>query len=169
MSRRIAETLGEINHRDTVRYARTAATAAQNAGRMDAYRRAQEMGIEFQREWIATIDHRTRHEHRMLDGQLRDVEDPFVVPDTGEKIMYPGDPTAAPHMIWNCRCTLGAVVKGWVSMSKKGRSFKAVGNMSYEEWKKAKPKYQDILHQEKVANAMRWKYIHELYKGRVIQ
>ena len=166
MSKRIARTLGEINHRDTVRYARTAATAAQNGGRMDVYQRAAAMGIEFQKEWIATLDNRTRHEHRMLDGQLQEWDKPFIVPESKEEIMFPGDPSAAPHLVWNCRCTMGAAVKGWESMSKPGRSFKAVGNMSYEDWKKAKPKYQDILHQEKVAEAMKWKYINELYKGK---
>ena len=53
-----------------VRAARTAMTGAQNAGRMDSYAAAQRMGIKLQKRWLATLDNRTRHEHRKLDGQV---------------------------------------------------------------------------------------------------
>lgn len=164
LSRRIATTLGESNHASTIRYARTAITGAQNAGREDAYKRAEKMGVHMQREWLATLDNRTRHEHRILDGQKRAIDEPFEV--DGEKIMYPGDPSAPGHLIWNCRCRTVAAVDGWEDMSGQLRSDKAIGGMSYEEWKNAKPKYERITRPEERERGAKEGYINELYRGK---
>lgn len=164
MSKRIANTLGEINHKDTIRYARTAATGAQNAGRVDGFLRAQAMGIDLEQEWVATLDNRTRHEHRILDGQTAKVGEPFKV--DGEEILFPGDPHAAGHLIWNCRCTLRARVKGWESKSSLARSDKAIKGMSYSEWEKGHSKSRPIDYQEKVGKSIKYSYINEFYKGK---
>lgn len=79
-----------------IRTARTATTAAQNAGRMDSYHAAEGMGIKLKKEWLATLDGRTHHAHAMLDGQTAETDKPFHV--DGYEIMYPGD-TSAPG-IW---------------------------------------------------------------------
>ena len=161
MSRRIARELGEINHASTIRYARTAMTGAQNAGRQDAYKRAKETGVNMRRKWIATLDNRTRHEHRQLDGQIRGIDEPFEV--DGQEIMFPGDPSAAPELTWNCRCTTRAVVDGWESKSGALRSNAAIEGQTYEEWREGHSKPQRITKQEEIAEAMRRKTIRELY------
>lgn len=99
-----------------VRYARTMSTNAQNAGRYDGYRRAEDLGIPLSLVWTATLDERTRFSHRQLDGQRRDVDQPFEV--DGVKILYPADLGGKDYkvpgsMIWNCRCTIIAQVKGF--------------------------------------------------------
>ena len=45
-----------MNRASTIRTARTSVTAAQNAGRMDSYHSAEEMGIKLKKEWLATLD-----------------------------------------------------------------------------------------------------------------
>lgn len=85
-------------------FARTAVTGAQNAGRVERLREAQDMGIQVRKVWLATLDERTREEHADLDGQERDIDKPFET--SGYTIDYPGDPDAAPEMVYNCRCTL---------------------------------------------------------------
>ena len=94
-----------------VRNARTMVTGAQNKGRLDSYARAEADGIILQKEWLATNDGRTRHWHAALDGQQRDQDKPFD--SEYGKIMYPGDPSAHPANVYNCRCTLVANVKGF--------------------------------------------------------
>lgn len=131
MARRIAREMGETNYESAVRYARTAITGAQNAGRVDAYKRAEEMGIDLEQEWLATLDKRTRDAHRHLDGKHVKVGDPFVV--DGHEIRFPGDPAAPGYLIWNCRCTLVPRVKG-VDQSDAPRNSK-LGDMTYDEWK----------------------------------
>ena len=94
-----------------IRNARTMVTGAQNKGRLDSYARAEADGIILKKEWMATEDGRTRHWHAELDGQKRNQDKPFD--SEYGKIMYPGDPTAHPANVYNCRCTLVAVVEGF--------------------------------------------------------
>ena len=117
-----------------IRSARTATTAAECAGRIDTYKYAESLGIEMQQEWVATLDDRTRHEHRILDGQRVDIGEAFQV--DGATIRYPGDPQAPGYLVYNCRCTLVSAVKG-IDQRGAPRASK-LGNMSYEDWKDGK-------------------------------
>lgn len=101
----------QMNEVQAIRSARTIVTGAENKGRQDSYYRATEDGIIMGKEWIATRDSRTRHWHRELDGVVVDAASSWEN-DFGE-IMFPGDPSADPANVYNCRCTMGAVVLGF--------------------------------------------------------
>lgn len=101
----------EMNKTQAIRSARTIVTGAENKGRQDSYKRAEEDGIVMKREWIATNDSRTRHWHAELDGVEVDIDEPWVN-DFGE-IMFPGDPYADPANTYNCRCSMSAKVIGF--------------------------------------------------------
>lgn len=145
---KLAKRLRSVTSMDaaaSLRNARTMMTNAQNAGRYDGYRRAKAMGVKFKVMWIATLDNRTRHEHRLLDGQMQEVDEPFTV--GGIKIMYPADYggktyKVPPDMIYNCRCSIGAAVKGTRLYDEGiGAANREVGTgQTYEEWKNAKAK-----------------------------
>lgn len=109
---RIADDLQQrmesMNRASAIRTARTSVTAAQNAGRMDSYHAAEGMGIKLKKEWLATLDGRTRHAHAMLDGQTAETDKPFHA--DGYEIMYPGDTSAPGYLVYNCRCTLIAAL-----------------------------------------------------------
>ena len=101
----------DMNRDAAVRNARTMITSAENRGRLEAQKRAEADGVILEREWISAHDGRTRDLHAELDGQTRKIGKPFEV--GGYSIMYPGDPGAAPEMVYNCRCTTGTAVKGF--------------------------------------------------------
>ena len=101
----------EMNKTQAIRSARTIVTGAENKGRQDSYKRAEEDGIIMKRRWIATNDSRTRHWHAELGGVEVDIDEPWVN-EFGE-IMYPGDPSADPANTYNCRCSMRSVVKGF--------------------------------------------------------
>ena len=101
----------EMNKTQAIRSARTIVTGAENKGRQDSYKRAEEDGIVMKREWIATNDSRTRHWHAELDGVEVDIDEPWVN-EFGE-IMFPGDPSADPANTYNCRCSMDAKVIGF--------------------------------------------------------
>ena len=101
----------EMNKTQAIRSARTIVTGAENKGRQDSYKRAEEDGIVMKREWIATNDSRTRHWHAELDGVEVDIDEPWVN-EFGE-IMFPGDPSADPANTYNCRCSMAAKVIGF--------------------------------------------------------
>lgn len=123
------------------RNARTAMTGAQNAGRIISMQNAQRMGINVRKRWIATLDARTRDAHGAMDGQVQDVDAPFQS-ELGE-IRFPGDPTAHPANVYNCRCALGYVFPDFnfgVGDRRDNETKEVIGGMTFEEWKEAKGK-----------------------------
>ncbi len=138
---KIAKRLEEVtggDHNAAIRNARTMMTGVQNAGRMDAFERAKSMGIPVQKQWIATVDNRTRHWHRELDGVTVDIDKPFE--NTIGKIMFPSDPDADGANVYNCRCRMISSIKGFeIDVTDPNvRPMPKLGDMSYEEWKKGK-------------------------------
>lgn len=119
-----------------IRTARTAVTGAQNAGRMDSYAAAGKMGIKLKKEWLATLDARTRHSHAMLDGEQVAQDKKF-----SNGCRFPGDPQGPPWEIYNCRCTLIAAVDGVDTSTAQRRARnpvtgenEIVSDMTYSEW-----------------------------------
>lgn len=119
-----------------IRTARTAVTGAQNAGRMDSYAAAEKMGIKLKKEWLATLDARTRHSHAMIDGEQVAQDKKF-----SNGCRFPGDPQGPPWEIYNCRCTLVAALDGIDTSSAQRRARNAatgqtevISNMTYAEW-----------------------------------
>lgn len=132
IARRVRDVTGS-NMATAMRAARTSVTAAENAGRVDSYARAQSLGIKLQQEWLATLDLRTRSSHRKLDGERVEVGGTFA-----NGCRYPGDPEAPYAETCNCRCTLIAAVEG-VDYSDGKRWSRLPEGMTYEEWKAGKP------------------------------
>ena len=140
IAERMVSSVAGMNERTAIRNARTATTSAENGGRYNGYRRLKAAGVDLTIEWQATLDDRTRHTHRLLDGQRRKVDEPFEV--DGQKILYAGDPYAPQGLIWNCRCTMLAWVKGFESnIFLKAQTHP--DNMTYAEWKFAKQEEYD--------------------------
>lgn len=117
------------------RTARTALTGAENAGRVHSYERAKAIGINLEQEWMATLDQRTRHSHRLLDGQHVPVGKPFKV--EGIDINFPADPTAPAEYVYNCRCTLVAWFPD-IEQEDNDRWDNLPKGMTYEDWKNGK-------------------------------
>lgn len=132
---RLAESLPTRNRNAAIRDARTMTTSAENGGRMDALKRAEGMGIEADKTWLATLDGRTRHSHRLLDGETRKRTDEF-----SNSCMFPGDPNGEPAEVYNCRCR---IVYERVVYNPETKDFSfprhsILGDMDYEDWKKDK-------------------------------
>lgn len=125
-----------MNRDSAIRTARTAVTGAQNAGRLDSYYAAEKMGIKCRKQWMATLDGRTRHSHAMLDGEIVDNDKKF-----SNGCRYPGDPNGPPSEIYNCRCTLVSEIEG-IDTSRGQRRARnqetgqndLIENMTYAEW-----------------------------------
>ena len=119
-------------------HARTMLTSAQNQGRLVRFEDAQDMGIDVKKQWVATLDQRTRETHQELDGQIRDLDEPFEV--EGMEIMVPADPHADPSLVYNCRCTMNSVIAKYpnkyterIARDDEGHNYK-ISNMTYKEW-----------------------------------
>ena len=55
------------------------------------------------KQWDATLDSHTRPDHVELDGQIREIDEPFTI--NGFEAMYPGD-FGVPEEDINCRCAI---------------------------------------------------------------
>lgn len=100
-----------MNAKASIRNARTMVTGAENKGRLDSYIRADKDGIILQKKWMSARDGRVRHWHAELDGQIRNIDEPFE--NAVGKIMFPASPDADAKNVYNCRCSMVAVVKGF--------------------------------------------------------
>jgi len=85
------------------RVVRTEATNAANFGTMQSALTVFP-GDEMKKEWIASLDDRTRDTHAEADGQVVNYNDPFFV--GGYQIQYPGEPGAPANEVINCRCSV---------------------------------------------------------------
>lgn len=140
ITNRLVDSLCTQNENRMRLFARTSMTGAQNAGRMEMLRDAEDDGITVKKKWLATLDNRTRDAHADLDGQTVGVDEPFTV--DGMEIMFPGDPSCAfPELVYNCRCTLEYVVEGFENHGQRRDQENDElidGDITYRQWKEGK-------------------------------
>lgn len=135
IAKRLSDVVG-MDERVAISNARTMTTAAENLGRQHSYERAQKMGINLEKQWMATLDSRTRDSHRMLDGETVKINETF-----SNKLECPGDPSGDPSEVYNCRCTMVGVIAKIQHEELRDENGNiltkdsALGDMSYEEWK----------------------------------
>lgn len=73
----------------------------QQASAHDARHHAISRGADLVKQWDATLDMNTRDSHRRLDGQVREVDEPFEI--DGKEAQFPGD-FGDPSEDCRCRC-----------------------------------------------------------------
>jgi len=88
--------------------ARTEGHRITNEAAYDAQKKAKEKGADSVKKWSAALDKRTRPHHARLDGQIREIDEPFEI--DGRKAMYPGGFGVAAEDI-NCRCRVVSIPK----------------------------------------------------------
>ena len=96
------EIAAAINRREYIGYraeviVRTESVRAANYG---VQKGAESYEYEVVKEWVAIRDDRTRHSHRLINEQQRDLGDKF-----SNGLMFPGDPNGSAAEVVNCRCT----------------------------------------------------------------
>lgn len=86
-----------------VRIARTEGHRIQQRSGLAACQEAKKAGADVVKQWDATLDGRTRPEHREADGQIKELDEDFDV--GGEKLEAPGVGGSARN-VCNCRCCM---------------------------------------------------------------
>ena len=93
----------DISRSDAMRIVRTEGNRINQQGRLDAGDEAIKQGCDLVKQWDATLDDRTRPDHQVADGQLREWDEDFLV--GGEHMKAPSIGGSAKQVI-NCRCQL---------------------------------------------------------------
>jgi len=89
--------------------ARTETHAAANYAGIESVRNAQEkLGVVMLKQWLPTLDDRTRPAHADMDGSDPIAMDEMFIVD-GEEMDRPGDPGGSAENVINCRCALAYV------------------------------------------------------------
>lgn len=112
----------DLNKATTI--VRTEAHRNSQQGSLAATEHAAKKGIDVKKEWIATLDGRTRDSHQGMDGVIVEWDEDFFIPETGARGPAPGMTGVAAEDI-NCRCVLGKVVKG---------AGETTARQTYKEW-----------------------------------
>lgn len=103
LSRHMANTPFQRAYNNSIRIARTEGHRIQVQSAMDAQKIAKSKGADIVKQWDSTLDGNTRDLHRLLDGQIREIDEPFEV--GGRKVEAPGM-FGDPAEDCNCRCCL---------------------------------------------------------------
>lgn len=91
----------QIGINNAIRVARTEGHRIQGQAAMDACYKAKDMGCDTLKQWDASLDKRTRRSHQNVDGEIKELDEPF-----SNGLMYPGDPNGRASEVINCRCAL---------------------------------------------------------------
>lgn len=92
---------GRVSMNKAMTIARTEGHRIQEEARNESRNNAKEAGADIVKQWDSTLDKKTRPTHQKLDGQIRELDEPFEV--NGMKAMYPSGFGKAKEDI-NCRC-----------------------------------------------------------------
>lgn len=122
-----------------LRIVRTESQRARSAGTLAGYEKveqaADKQGFETWREWVATLDNRTRPSHRAIDGQKANEDNLFTFP-SGNTTPGPTLSGVAEEDI-HCRCTTIIQVKGFEQQTRRtGKEL--IPYQTYEDWKDAR-------------------------------
>lgn len=103
---KIAQNLSSLiqeEYNKSRRIAITESGRVQSEAKLNVQQRAKARGANIMKEWSCTFDGKTRHSHRELDGQVREIDEYFEV--NGVKTLAPCKFGKAAEDI-NCRCAL---------------------------------------------------------------
>lgn len=81
------------------RIARTEGHRIVQTARNDQMYAAKDKGADVVKQWDATLDGDTRPSHRRVDGEIRELDEPF-----SNGLMFPGDPNGKAAEVIQCRC-----------------------------------------------------------------
>lgn len=95
------DSAANIGFNNAMRITRTEGGRIQSEATFEAMNEAKKMGAEVAKRWDSTLDNRTRESHAQVDGEIRELDEPF-----SNGLMYPRDPSGSAEEVINCRCAL---------------------------------------------------------------
>ena len=125
----------EVNseYSKAIRIVRTENTRISGEAKQNSLQHAESLGIEMKKQWVSSLDSRTRSSHGNLDGKTIGVDEYFEL--GGDRALAPGGFSRAENSI-NCRCTMISVIEDYKPVTRRvGKELTKY--KSYREWKEA--------------------------------
>lgn len=129
--------ISNIGFNKAVRIARTEGARVHNTASHDAAITAKKKGANVVKQWNSTLDGDTRSSHKRLDGQIRELDEPF-----SNGLMFPCDPAGKAEEVINCRCSMLQRAKWGLdedelqTLQKRAEYFKLDKSEDFEDFKK---------------------------------
>jgi SPP1 gp7 family putative phage head morphogenesis protein len=134
IAKRLQETF-EGDAYKAIRVVQTESHRIKNEGRYNSSMHAQGKGLDMKKQWVSTLDSKTRDRHRRLDGQKVELDEPFK--SEGATALYPGGFGRASQDI-NCRCSFMSVFDGLEPTTRAARGedgkTQIIPYTTYDEW-----------------------------------
>lgn len=131
VAKRIGE-MTEADYKQALVIARTEGGRTQSTAKQKSYEEAERLGVRIQKQWIATLDEKTRSNHATLDGQTVDIDDDFEI--DGYAAKGPRLFGVAKQDV-NCRCTTITVVNGISPTTRLDNiTDEVIDYVNYDEW-----------------------------------
>ena len=127
-----------IGFNNAVRIARTEGHRIQNTAAMDTMHAAKEKGADIVKQWDSTLDSSTRESHAKVDGEIRELDEPF-----SNGLQFAGDPNGGAAEVVNCRCATlqrarAALDDGFTKMNNFTKELETFESpQKYDEFKEA--------------------------------
>jgi len=148
MARQISD-IGGAEYRRSLNIARTEAGRVTGVARQQSQQHAKELGVNTKKKWISTLDGKTRHNHRELDGQVREVDEYFEI--NGRRALQPHLFGVASEDC-NCRCTSISIIEGYEpSLRRDNESHEVIDYKSYNDWLGSKATSPESLIPERIS------------------
>lgn len=126
----------EASYRQALRITITEAGRTNSEASQLSSERAESLGIDMQKRWLATLDGKTRDSHQELDGQTVPIDGKFEI--NGHSAKQPRMFGVASEDI-RCRCTSINIVNGIApELRKDNETKKMIKYKNYDEWLKSK-------------------------------
>ncbi len=127
------------DYKKALRIVRTESHRVVETAHYLGYLEVEDQGLETEKQWIATLDNKTRDSHASLDGTQIPLKEDFIS-ILGNRAPYPGAFGVAEEDV-NCRCTVIQVYATSArntrhSRTADGETGKYVPWMPYNEWVK---------------------------------
>lgn len=128
--------LTNMAYNNALRISRTESGRVANVANYQSSKELVEHGFDVKKQWVATLDMRTRSDHAILDNKEVGVDEYFKV--NGHKALHPHGFGVASEDI-NCRCAIINVIDDVKPETRHDNQAKeTIKDMSYEQWLKSK-------------------------------
>lgn len=125
--------LTEADYKKAFRIARTEGGRVQSTTKQKSYVEAKKKGVNLQKQWMSTLDKRTRDTHQAMDGQVVGIEEKFESME--------GNTADGPRLFGvasediNCRCTTITIVNGISpDLRRDNETGTTIPYKNYKEW-----------------------------------
>ncbi len=160
IARNIAQR-GEADLNRSMRIARTEGNRVYNQAATDSAKKAIAAGVDTVKQWVSTLDGRTRESHQQVDGEWVEVNEKF-----SNGLMMPCDKNGPAAEVVNCRCKV-AYVPRWEVESNTPRQRmdniekKVVEANTYKEWREKYYSAIDNLRKDVIIDNETYSYIND--------